>query len=105
MERDKHTWLARVGLSPPSKPVGRARGFIVSVDTGTLGVVVTSTPRRMVLKVILRHQVTWGVTIVISPNGWLCAGRERIRDSQVETDKTAIDAVIDRAKGGAISME
>ena len=104
MERDKQTRLARGGLSPPSKPVGRARDFIVSVDTGTLGAVVKPPPRRTVLMAILRHQVTWGATVVILPSGWSDAGRGRIRDSHAETDKIAIDAVTDRNKKGAGAM-
>ena len=86
VECDKHTQFVRAGLSSRLDPVCRARGFIVFTDTGTLGVVVISPPRRMVLYVILRHQVTWGATIVISPSGWLRAGRERVRDSQAETE-------------------
>ena len=85
MKCDKHTWLARVGLSPRSDPVGRARICIVSADTGTLGVVVISPPMWMFLYVFLRHDVTWGTTIVIPPSGWLHAGRERVWDSRVET--------------------
>ena len=104
MERDKQIRLARGGLSPPSKPVGRARDFIVSVDTGTLGAVVKPPPWRMVLIAILRHQVTWGATFMILPSGWSDAGRGRIWDSHAETDKVAINAVTDRSKRGAGAM-
>ena len=41
---------------------------------------------------------------MIPPSGWLRTGRERIRDSQAETDKIAIDAVTDRIKRGAGAM-
>ena len=67
-------------------PGGRARIFIVSIDTGTLGAVVNLPPWRTVLMAILRHQVTWGATVVILPSGWSDAGRGRVGDPREETE-------------------
>ena len=86
MGRDKQTWLARAGLSSRLDPGGRARDPIsVYANTGTLGAVVKLPPWRMVLTAILRHQVTWGATIMISPSDWSDAGRGRVKDPRKET--------------------
>ena len=86
MGQDKQTRMARAGLSSRLDPGGRARDPIsVYANTGTLGVVVTPPTRRMVLIAILRHQVTWGATIMISSSDWSDAGRGRVRDPREET--------------------